>query len=788
MSEANTQNSSIQAQPNASRANTTGTLSNKGIQNQSVGNSSKGTVGNSTAAAKPEEVPGSGKNMRNRMFLLRKNKREADAAAMLTNKNKFHGHQAAIDEIDANEPFDGVDFWAKNTPSEFEKYYNVETNADYLALREKILKRFPYSNFKPSKDVPMYLIIRRIDRVYAGASPSLRAKALIKNMFSCLRKHHRMSQMRLDQARGGEYRREIDENLKEVSKSMVPGQAALYEIAKLVSQKSMDANTLRSHFESLYFAPKNITMKAMNAVIVSEIDFIAAASGSKKSKRYNLPPRKIVDELALKLGFADIEEMQEQIGRSSLLSTIRAFRDPHQSEDAASSIHDFDEYMRRTQNPKARDFVSKLKKKTKSKENLTDFNDKDDIVYENEFVERQMQFETDELRDVLNADPTKVKVTPFAYGAEFAYKMLYYYYLNEYSYILPFGQTIPDLPWLLTFSYITDSTNTLGLRLDYDRYLLKVGGVPLVEKSAVYTEDVDARLKKMFRSSLSNSPGSSGSMKQLVTASIVSAVKISNLKYVQSNSVDQIGRLKADVSTQLRSLEYTLKNSELTEDPCYQDRLSALRLLKIDAFAGDLKGIHKFTKNVIRDLGGEYEDPGNKAAELRAMFSERMYAAAEMMAGYASSWDAGDSSKTWFVRSIQSMSASGSDFGMIYNMFKKDSYARTLQVLFRTKEKYASTEKCLQLATKFLTDPNDPTYARLVASAFFDNPEAADEYVVSTAESIIREDPEIAALVLESMKRKEKASTHRKKFPTGRKNTTGRNHANSSFNAAQPAS
>lgn len=667
----------------------------------------------------------------------------------IANKQKAFRHAALMDEQESK-PVSSIDFEEiEDAPvSDGVKMQGFFTNEAYQRISGVVQKHYPYARTRPTTSVPIKGVFNKVDSVKARGNHTLRS-AVTERVLGSRREmklEKKQNNLNAKKALNSSVQKNKKYLMLQKNRMVVDGSRIISLAQKLIDPKS-SAEDVRNIASSLYFIEDRTTLKAISVLATSEVNTM---NPKYIGRRYNLPSKALADQVAQGLGLPDSETLVEEVLKSSYYSSINKLRSSAKAGKAGFS-QDLEKYLERVQTPQAAGFIEKLKTDREgwikeAAEFIETVGDDDDIEYEDMGDKIEDEIEIEDMRAILERDDCLVRVFPFRYSLIFSYRILYYFYMNEYGYLLPFGKTLPSLGWLLCFSYIVDSENVLGLRIHHDTYILKVGGLGLLEKSAFYDNTLDSRLKSLFSPTIAGSSMATGTLKLVVRATLTSVIRGSYLQDKIDSLFDAHSNMTYDLSDQINAYETSLKNEGLAADSTNKTMLNNFKRM--------LSLVHnRLTDDVNTQLTSmifsqDLISVNRDQVSVADIFSLSMYRTAEAIADQSKRWSDGDiESKGWFVNSvIEYYRGRGGRFGIIYNMAKKPGFIKVLKILFRKNEILDDVLSNFTRASTIVEEYGDEM-AELANTRAFASLDADNDIVRVTAQSIIDSDPTISALL-----------------------------------------
>lgn len=235
----------------------------------------------------------------------------------------------------------------------------------------------------------------------------------------------------------------------------VENASELNELTRILNRRNLSTKELASELAPFYFLPKNPTKSMLQRILSSR-----CAQVLGKPVLFGLPNRDVVQR------FADQFDMSIDDLLKEVSDGLRVGKDKQMTEsEDGSDISNGDSSFR----------ISDLS---------------GDLALGQE----------DDLEEVEKVISSRgVQFYPFRFGLRFSYSQLAKLFFLSKGYRLPFGRTIPELPWVYILSLILDGDNVLNLRMSKDEHTFSLGGMNAIEQAQLSeARSVDA-LVELYR-------------------------------------------------------------------------------------------------------------------------------------------------------------------------------------------------------------------------------------------------------------------------------------------------
>lgn len=421
----------------------------------------------------------------------------------------------------------------------------LKLNDDFVAVHAHLITQYPNINPKPIFRNSVANMMRKAKKIRQGPEQinSAAFGSYMKQKESEKRKEkqrrdHARKQMTLNKDR-------ICSAARILKHEMTKTQREQLEIAVALSTTELSRKEKVQLARTEYFVPESITEKAIS---VMAADMQAAYLGMIPAgiPYYCVPRLSDVLHIADLFGCESIESFEKLIAEGTLMKAMKAFSQISKGESNTEGGVFFDEmdlYNEHKQNVQLRadlDEAPELAAQVNECMNLSE----DSHGYDDASDSEQLA----QMREVLSKKTTEYVLRPFVYGLRFTYIILYNLYLVRDHKKLPFGLTLPTYTWLYIFGLLIDPDNSMGLRQDDTRYVLRLGNFNLLSRIEINRTDTTDTLKKLLKPTLSAGNDLS-SMKNVSIACCVALVKLENLN-------NRLSQLSADRS----SCAYRIKN------------------------------------------------------------------------------------------------------------------------------------------------------------------------------------------------------------------------------------
>ena len=180
------------------------------------------------------------------------------------------GHQANIDVADEDEAISQVDYLDQSQTQEDIKR-GKEANKEFFYEQFKAQKSEPFTKIIPTKRAPIKSVLEKQASVYQKPIQAADGHAKIRNVFGEKSKAEDLKKQigdaMMDEAKEEETKRNADTTIE---KSILESSTKLNMLCQSLLEKKITVDEARIQFNSMYFAPENITLLAMSHVVLSK--------------------------------------------------------------------------------------------------------------------------------------------------------------------------------------------------------------------------------------------------------------------------------------------------------------------------------------------------------------------------------------------------------------------------------------------------------------------------------------------------------------------------------------
>ena len=350
-----------------------------------------------------------------------------------------------------------------------------------------------------------------------------------------------------------------------------------------------------------------------------------------------------------------------------------------------------------------------------------DYVDVSEDDYEDEMEENMESEDREYLQDMLGSIAKNQKarfLMPMRYSNRFTYKVVYFIALNRAKTQLAFGKTLPERPFNYMCGIVYDPHNDYGLRHDKDSFMLKIGGIGLLEKSAFFADTHKAVFRRCYKAPSGNASDLT-SMKNITVAVYTSLVRLSAKREVYMELNDFYVDLKDRIDGDGDLFERIYSSNDLSNNLVFvgmHNRVSdSIRRAKMAADSKDALSLM-----LSQTLGIRY-DP--KAATVDDALQFMSFGAVHM-AGAMVSYAEKHANKivegtNWFIMGMIRMENERADyFTLIFELIKQESVAVSiLNFLFPTETGLKMVKKALKRAGAILEKSDSVEIANMLASS-----------------------------------------------------------------------
>lgn len=618
-------------------------------------------------------------------------------------------------------------------------------NLEFQRNKANILKDLPFAKLRPKKKVPLRRIFDGINDTYSFKMPKYsRERQFSESVLNKLKRNQKAKVKRLtDPGDDTEFIKQRFRRMSHVAKSISDQSSKLYDLLVVMREKRDSVDVVRKNFSEMFYGGCSITGQAMGAVIASEISFLKKPD--KKKPRYNLPPMALMDKLATDLGFTDVAALEAEALKGSQLKTFKQIKYGSKTKSKVSG--ELGSLYERVDTKMAKD------KLQDNEDAYVECDSIDDISVDAASDEEFVRVEAAKLQDVLDQDVGRFKSTPFLHDKTYTYKLLYLAYLNYFGYILPFGKTLPSLGWMLVFSYYIDPENSLGLRLNMTNFVLKVGGLPLLEKHSLLGDPDVEKLRMLFKPSLTSA--GSTTIRKAATAVLMNTVSTRNIHLKQSELTDEIQTLKEELSEHMKSYHSVLKYSNLANNAKHVQEGEYLQDSVNLAFSDDSDVYHHIIERILLKHDVEYKRDIPSPEQFYQNFTPAMEDTAELVVKYAKLWKSGKAiGKQWFIFSLMNdcNDIEKSCLARFKRMSQTNGYEASIRLLTHPHDMTAYIRQCFDEVDQIIGTHTMSQLNSMLDGSGFKSNVTRREWATIDIDDVLRDDPVLKKLVDNAIK------------------------------------
>lgn len=662
------------------------------------------------------------------------------------------GHEALIgSESEGNKPFSEFDFDRGRGAYQNNHKAGMDLNVKFQTQKTRLLGELPFAKIKPKKHVPSRKVYDGIQKLQRQKTMMFSAdKTLTNTLLKKLKKNKKAKKQKVLSKEDDDFLQSRGRRMRYVASTISNHTSELYSLLLVMRENSDKVDDVRVSFNAIFYGGSTITGVSMGSVASSEMNFIR--NPDPKKPRHNLPPTSLIEKLAAELGFSGVDELEREARKGAQLKTFKEIQYGNRVKSNRSG--DLTDVYERLETKRAKKLLEYFEEG--EEEELLSVGSFEDISVDDSEDENFIRAEAEKLQDVLDQDDGRFKSTPFLYGKVYTYKLLYYAYLNYFGYILPFGKTLPSLGWMLVFSYYIDPENSLGLRLNMTNFVLKVGGLPLLEKTSLIGDSELESLRLLYKPTLTSE--GSGTARRALTSTLLNTIRTRNIHLKQCELIDSMNSLKEDLSECMTRYHSILEHSDLAKEPLYTLDADSLQDNVNLALSDNSTVYHDIMRKLLVKHDVEYISDIPDPSLYYQNFVPLMVDTAALVVKYAKMWKAEKPlGRQWFIFNL--MHDCGdiekSSFARFRLMCKTSGYTDSVKILIAPSEAIDEIRDCFDKAEKLVNEKTVAELKSILASSNFKADVVRKEWVVLEARSILKEDPELARLIPESMARRE---------------------------------
>lgn len=636
-------------------------------------------------------------------------------------------HKPLIDIDDEDEMLPGVD--SSNAVGDNAiktgNYENMREgyglNRDYVMQAADINAYYPHANIIAKDSVPISMIYKKAKQIRRPQTMTARSRVIGSYRAAARQRAVKVySRAKLLRRFATDDQISVSQQSNKVKLEMVNEISENMGIAALVKASAISNKKFKEEIMLYYYLPKNCTLKAMKALVADSIAY--AGDPKMTSTRYHLPSRTAMSQVCLEGSFTTLEDLEVAVETGTMLKTMKELAIRSKSDasfersQAPLEINDY--YIEKE---------TTLVKGLIEEESGFDYTMVDEefvgdyqrpVNEEDEFFERETEKALDELKDVYENGGEMLYIRPFVHSAAYTYKIIFQVYLNRHGFKLPFGRTIPSLPWLYIFSYYLDPENVLQLRMSKDQYMFKIGGIGLLEKSIVKQMPVDSHIYNLFKPSTSTS-GDLSVFKNAVVSAYTILIKMKACIDTLSELKDIKEHLQSDVASTVDQMLTTSRSVGITQDHDISGILNDSTTIANKIF--DPSASEQDLERLIFDLHGfQYVAGQPRLSDAIAPLSYDSAFMASVMAKFASDWENGSEvAQAWYVKGVLNKGKQqNKSFDLVSEMLVRADFQSMAIKLFGSKEAMENARSFVKKAREIVAN-NSTELMNIVCSREF---------------------------------------------------------------------
>ena len=400
-----------------------------------------------------------------------------------------------------------------------------------------------------------------------GEKVQFGTRAIIEKARNLVKGARRLDRLAQEEAMGHieEHEQDCEDMAEKIAGRISQSTAISLADALKLCTTNMKVADRREEMKKFYFCPDNMTGTAISLVLAS-----LPVAGDPVLKAYNLPSQTEVSALAEKLGFDSTQDFVEDVKIGC-----------KQYETAKLSGRTTRNVINRS---KAEEFIEEINLYRKGKGSklepllaITNDPEEDSVNIDNI---------NEELEAIVKDKESKHTYYPFKFSAEYCYCVLYYHYFYKYGYLLPFGKTEPELPWVYIFSLLIDAHDTLNLKLSPDKLAFKIGGLGTIENIVNSEREGISSYKDLFSPILGSGLDIS-KFKNILGSAFINIMKMQGLCISIAELMNSISLTSNCTSNNNKALRRLAISNRVDENPAIKQLLTTSQMA-VDAVFGVL--------------------------------------------------------------------------------------------------------------------------------------------------------------------------------------------------------
>lgn len=662
-------------------------------------------------------------------------------------------HLALIDSADEDMAMSEIDFDediaslpVKEKMSAINEAYKKSL---YFMKRVSELKEaYPRANFKPEFKTQVGKLMDKKNEIYSKpkTEKNYGAGGAVFDIIQKMQKNAGDVKKRKK-----EIQMFVEQNTEHVDDRVIPSldalkrdEASLLELALVISTSPKSVKEARNDIAQLnMFVPENCTLKAISYLVQGQVNILA---GKMDDIPYGGFKVSEVQAIAIKRGCKDVNDFINQVKSSiqykNFTDMNRILKGDLQGNDF-STTHGIDDVIEKIHNRDAKEDIMEEGEYGIGIESSYD----EDESFENNMDAEDEEAIMNDLQKVIKNRESPF-MYPLVYRSSVSYKFLFHL-VQQSKVILPYGKTLPDRTWTYIGYLLVDPNNEFKMRYDAERFILKIGGIGLLEKSRFFDKTTSVLFRRCFKSTAGNSEDINN-MSAIMTGAYTGLSRLQAKKRMYFEMNDALESVKKQVVGKVASFEQLIKSNDLLTNHLFVEKRA--KVSRIVEFLNTTGLASDRSSKEILSIMFDINIPENYRSirQILEPLSYKSIYMARSMAKHAEMYSKGnEAGLDWFVLGlIMMLDSSANNFSQIVDMIEHgNDYIGVLDLLFDGKGELDKVKSAITQAYKITNESSNDVYVARVARFQSGVSNTYTEWARTSADSIIVDNAQVATLV-----------------------------------------
>lgn len=634
-------------------------------------------------------------------------------------------HMALIDSADENLADSEVDYPSGKLPKRKDPEYAKKKKEllDAEKMKERRIRKYqlkyPFAKVKNLEPSYVEDLITKKRANYMSDSKcgkygvSRSAKALFRDMQKSARQVKRRTE-RLEYFKEL-YAEEEHERGEQLAKNISEVETDVIRMLVAMSTKSESVENMRKLMtERGWILPDNATATAISEICKASAFIMLHGPGNSI-----MPGTIKVDSIQSTcelLGFQDYQELKDEINAGILQKNItdvaRILKGDLQDEEFKGGIG----MAAILGDIQTRDAKLDLDGDEEDKDYLEIEDNSDSFDDLSDNMESEDEEEIKDMVGGITANQKARFLMPLKYSSRFTYKVVYYILMNRSKIQLAFGRTLPNTGFTYAVMLLCDPNNDYGLRYDPKAFMLKIGGVGLLEKS-IYFENTSSAVFRRCYKATSSSSSDLTAMKNITTNVYTLLARMTAKRNSYAELKDSLIDLQNKIDSDVTYYFNVLNSNGLADSLLFKQRSQKLskRVSNAKSIAKSRNALQKMIANELNLYYSEEDDTVKN--ELEYLSYGAVYMAEAMSENAEKHFEGIADGTEWFILGY-SRFLSGVDgyFNLIRELFEQErNAAAIIDFLFPVEKDRVNVKKALHVVKKMFEDQKAVSVSRILA-------------------------------------------------------------------------